>query len=199
MNVRATLEIPIFPLGTVLYPEGLLPLRIFEQRYLDMTKICIRDDAPFGVCLIREGTEAGAPAVPYAIGCTARIAQWDMPHLGLFHLVTHGERVLRILEQWTTKSGLVQAQVELDGPSPALPLPPEYSGLAELLQKIITKVGQERFVAPSRLDDAAWVAYRLAEVLPLETGTKQRLLEARNPLAALSQLKVFLESRQVVL
>jgi len=70
MNVRATLEIPIFPLGTVLYPEGLLPLRIFEQRYLDMTKICIRDDAPFGVCLIREGTEAGAPAVPYAIGCT---------------------------------------------------------------------------------------------------------------------------------
>jgi Lon protease-like protein len=199
MNVRATLELPIFPLGTVLYPGGLLPLRIFEQRYLDMTKVCIRDDAPFGVCLIREVTEAGAPAIPYAIGCTARIAQWDMPHLGLFHLVTHGERVLRILEQWTTKSGLVQAQVELDGPSPALPLPPEYGSLAELLQKIITKVGQERFIVPARLDDAAWVAYRLAEVLPLEIGTKQRMLEARNPLAALSELKVFLESRQVVL
>ncbi|HTS52418.1 MAG TPA: LON peptidase substrate-binding domain-containing protein, partial [Burkholderiales bacterium] len=90
-TLSATLEIPIFPLGTVLYPGGLLPLRIFEQRYLDMTKSCIRDNAPFGVCLIREGTEVGAAAAPYAVGCTARIAQWDIPHLGLFHLVAHGE------------------------------------------------------------------------------------------------------------
>jgi Lon protease-like protein len=122
-----------------------------------------------------------------------------MPHLGLFHLATHGERVLRILEQWTTKSGLVQAQVELDEPPPPMPLPAEYNSLGELLQKIITKVGQDRFIAPARLDEAAWVAYRLAEVLPLEMDTKQRLLEARNPLAALNELKVFLESKQVVL
>jgi Lon protease-like protein len=195
----ATLEIPIFPLGTVLYPGGLLPLRIFEQRYLDMTKVCIRDDAPFGVCLIREGLETGMPAVPFATGCSARIAQWDMPHLGLFHLVTHGERVFRILEQWTAKGGLVQAQVELDEPSPPLPLPAEFDSLALMLEKIIAKVGAERFPAPKQLDEAAWVAYRLAEVLPMETDIKQRLLEARDPLAALSEVKVFLESRQVVL
>ena len=112
-----TLQIPIFPLGTVLYPEGTLPLRIFEQRYLDMTKVCIRDGAPFGVCLIREGLEVGSPAVPWDTGCTARITQWDMPHLGLFHLITQGDAVFRILEQWHTKSGLIQAQVELYDPS----------------------------------------------------------------------------------
>ena len=195
----ATLELPIFPLGTVLYPEGLLPLRIFEQRYLDLAKFCIRDNAPFGVCLIREGMEVGPVAVPYAVGCTARIAQWDMPHLGLFHLVTHGESVFRILEQWTAKSGLVQAQVELDDPAPPFPLPEEYKDLGTLLQKIIAKVGAERFPSPARLDLAGWVGYRLAEVLPLEVETKQRLLEARDPIAALSEVKVFLQSRQVVL
>ena len=194
-----TLELPIFPLGTVLYPDGLLPLRIFEQRYLDMTKVCIRDDAPFGVCLIREGIEVGTAAVPHSIGCTARIAEWDMPHLGLFHLVTHGESVFRILEQWTSKSGLVQAQVELEDQRPPLPLPPEHEILAKLLAKIMAKVGAERFPSPARMDEAAWVSYRLAEVLPLETDARQRLLEARDPLAALGELKVFLESRQVVL
>ena len=194
-----TLELPIFPLGTVLYPEGLLPLRIFEQRYLDMTKVCIRDDAPFGVCLIREGIEVGTAAVPHSIGCTARIAEWDMPHLGLFHLVTHGESVFRILEQWTSKNGLVQAQVELEDQRPPLPLPPEHEILAELLAKIMAKVGAERFPSPARMDEAAWVSYRLAEVLPLETDARQRLLEARDPLATLGELKVFLESRQVVL
>lgn len=192
-------EIPIFPLGTVLYPGGLLPLRIFEQRYLDMTKCCIRDDTVFGVCLIRSGTEVGAAAVPHAVGCTARIVEWDMPHLGLFHLHTRGESVFRILEQWTSKNGLVQAHVELDDPPPPFPLPEEYEGMATLLEKIMAKVGSERFPSPARLDQADWVGFRLAESLPLEAGTKQRLLEARDPLGALDKLKEFLESKQVVL
>lgn len=199
MKVGATLEIPIFPLGTVLYPGGMLPLRIFEQRYLDLTKFCIRDNTPFGVCLIREGQEVGTAAVPHAVGCTARIAEWDMPHLGLFHLVTHGESVFRILEQWTAKSGLVQAQVELDEPVPPLPLPEEYKELGTVLEKIMTKVGADRFPSPARLDQADWVGYRLAEVLPLDAETKQRLLEARDPIAALDEVRIFLQSRQVVL
>jgi len=197
--VGATLEIPIFPLGTVLYPGGLLPLRIFEQRYLAMTKACIRDDTSFGVCLIREGAEVGAAAMPHPVGCTARIAQWDMPHLGLFHLNTLGDRVFRILEQWTAKSGLVQAQVELDDPPAPLPLPQEYEELGALLERIIAKVGAARFPSPARLDLAGWVGYRLAELLPLELDTKQRLLEGRDPVAALREVKSYLQSRQIVL
>ena len=74
------IEIPIFPLNTVLFPGGRLPLRIFEVRYVDMTKACIRDDAVFGVCQIRDGHETGTPAKPADIGCTARIVEWDVPH-----------------------------------------------------------------------------------------------------------------------
>jgi Lon protease-like protein len=184
-------------LGTVLFPGGLLPLRIFEQRYLEMTKLCIRDNAPFGVCLIREGQEVGAPALPHTVGCTARILRWDMPHLGLFHLMTEGDSVFRILEQWSSRTGLLYAQVELDRPPPAVPLPEAYASLAQLLESIIAKVGAERFPAPAHLEDAAWVAYRLAESLPLEPSVRQQLLEARDPLAALDEVKTFLQSKSV--
>ena len=97
MAYAAMRDIHIFPLNTVLFPEGVLPLKIFEQRYLEMTKLCLRDNVPFGVCLIREGTEVGRPAVPQSVGCLASITQWDMPQLGLFHLVTRGGERFRVL------------------------------------------------------------------------------------------------------
>src|SRR5712664_744712 len=84
--IEMTTAIPIFPLNTVLYPGGMLPLKIFEQRYLEMTRDCLRDATPFGVCRIREGLEVGTPALAEAVGCTAVIVEWEMPHLGVFHL-----------------------------------------------------------------------------------------------------------------
>lgn len=194
----ATLQIPLFPLGTVLYPDGQLPLRVFEQRYLDMTKVCIRDDAPFGVCLIREGSETGAPAVPHSTGCTARIVQWEMPQLGVFHLLARGESVFRIIDQWCTHGGLLEANVELDDPPAPQPLPEQYDALAQLLRKIMHMLGPERFPAPVRLGEAAWVGHRLAEVLPLEPATRQRLLELRDPLSTLNEVRSFLQSNQVL-
>ena len=89
-------EIPLFPLGTVLFPGGLLPLRIFEQRYLEMAKACLRDGTPFGVCLIREGSEVGTPATHEELGCLARITQWDMQQLGLLQLVAQGGERFRV-------------------------------------------------------------------------------------------------------
>ena len=193
----STREIPIFPLSTVLFPGGMLPLRIFEQRYLEMTKICIRDNSPFGVCLIREGHEVGNPAVPNTVGCTAHILRWDMPHLGLFHLMTEGGSVFRILEQWSSRTGLLQAQVELEPRAPEVALPEAFQPLAALLETIMSKVGADRFPSPARLDDAAWVAYRLAESLPLEASLRQQLLEVRDPLLALDEVKTFLRSKSV--
>jgi Lon protease-like protein len=195
--LSSTREIPIFPLGTVLFPGGMLPLRIFEQRYLEMTKVCIRDNAPFGVCLIREGHEVGTPAVPHTVGCTAHILRWDMPHLGLFHLMTEGGSVFRILEQWSSRTGLLHAQVELEPTVPEMTLPDEFQPLVALLETIMSKVGMERFPSPARLDDAAWVAYRLAESLPLEASLRQQLLEVRDPLRALDEVKAFLRSKSV--
>ena len=97
----------IFPLGTVLFPGGTLPLKIFEQRYIEMTKACLRDNRPFGVCLIREGQEVGAPAVPETIGCLATIERWDMPQLGLFQLVARGGERFRLLETRVASNGLM--------------------------------------------------------------------------------------------
>jgi Lon protease-like protein len=193
------LEIPLFPLGTVLYPTGLLALKIFEQRYLDMTKECIRDNSVFGVCLIRNGAEVAMPATPFSTGCTARIADWDMPHLGLFTLACTGESVFQVLDYWSEKNGLLRARVEARAPELQTDVPQEYSALVELLSRLIEKVGAERFPTPIALHDANWVAYRLAEVLPLDLEIKQAILQARDPAERLGSLHEFLQTRQVVL
>jgi Lon protease-like protein len=193
------IEIPLFPLRTVLYPAGRLPLKIFEQRYLDMTKHCIRDDSVFGVCLIREGAEVGAPALPWATGCTARIQEWDVPHLGMFLLMCQGEAVFDVAEQWTAPNGLLWGRVQLREPEIEVALPPDQQHLAELLAKIIAKVGADHFPAPVALHDANWVAYRLAEVLPIDPQIKQMILEAPRTQDRLVALNEFLRAQRVVL
>ena len=183
-------EIFLFPLNTVLFPGGLLPLKVFEQRYIEMTKACLRDNAPFGVCLIREGREVGAAALPASMGCLAAIEQWDMPQMGLFHLLARGAERFRVCETRIAANQLISADVEI--------LPPEPAGgevdpvCAGILKTIIEKVGAERFPAPIRLDDAAWIGYRLAEVLPIEAAAKQELLELEGAGARLERLRGFL-------
>jgi Lon protease-like protein len=149
-------EIALFPLQTVLFPGGRLPLRIFEQRYLDMAKACLREGTAFGVCLIREGREVGEPALPEDVGCTARIVEWDMPQLGLLQVVARGERRFRI------RGRRVRAEADL---------------CARVLRRIVEAAPPELIEAPPRYDSAAWVSARLAELLPLSLASKQRLLE----------------------
>jgi len=183
------LEIPIFPLRTVLYPGGRLPLRIFEPRYVDMTKSCIGDDSVFGVSVILEGREVGAPAVPAMLGCTARIREWDVPAPGLFTLKTIGERRYRIRERFSTPSGLIRALVQLEDAPPAEMLPVRYRFLRQLLEELIAKIGVQHFPDPLQLGDAAWVAYRLAEVLPLAVESRIELLAQRDPAAMLALIE----------
>ncbi|HYJ17551.1 MAG TPA: LON peptidase substrate-binding domain-containing protein [Burkholderiales bacterium] len=186
------LQLPIFPLNTVLYPGGLLPLKIFEQRYLEMTKACLRDAAPFGVCRIREGLEVGSPAVPEPVGCTAIIAEWEMPHLGVFHLKGRGQQAFRILEKTTQRDGLIRAEVELLEDAPGN-LPPDALQLCrQVLEQIVNRVGSDYFFAPLDFDNPRWVSYRLAEVLPLGMEDRQALLEARDDSDRLSRLRAFL-------
>ena len=175
-----TTSIPIFPLNTVLYPGGLLALKIFEQRYLDMTKACIRDATPFGVCRIREGREVGLPAVPDQLGCTALIEQWDMPHLGVFHLQTRGQHPFRILQQTTQADGLIRAEIELLEETAGAIRQESFALCRRALEQIIEKIGAEYFSPPLAYDDPRWTSYRLAEVLPLDLEERQGLLELRN-------------------
>lgn len=186
-------SIPIFPLNTVLYPGSQLPLKIFEQRYLDMTKACVRDGTPFGVCRIREGQEVGLPAVPEPIGCTALIAQWDMPHLGVFHLQTRGQQPFRILRQSTQSDGLIRADVEFLAEAVGEVSPESFALCRRVLEQIVEKVGADYFFPPLNFDDPRWTSYRLAEVLPLEAQDKQGLLALRDDGARLEQLHAYLQ------
>ncbi|MEO8164544.1 MAG: LON peptidase substrate-binding domain-containing protein, partial [Betaproteobacteria bacterium] len=141
-----TISIPIFPLNTVLYPGSRLPLKIFEQRYLEMTKMCVRDNSPFGVCRIREGQEVGLPALPEQVGCTAVIQEWEMPHLGVFHLRSRGEIPFRIVRYTTQSDGLIRADVEWLAQTPGDPRPESLALCRRVLEQIVEKVGSEYFL-----------------------------------------------------
>jgi len=172
-------EIPLFPLHTVLFPGGLLPLRVFEPRYMEMVSTCLRANEPFGVCLIREGREVGAPAVPYSVGCLARIVQWDMQQLGVLNIVARGERRFRILERSVQRDGLARARIELLAEEGNEAVPEESEVGVRLLRAILdeaVKVGA-RIEEPFRFESASWVSARLAETLPLSPALKQDLLE----------------------
>ncbi|HEX6828652.1 MAG TPA: LON peptidase substrate-binding domain-containing protein [Burkholderiales bacterium] len=190
-----TLEVPIFPLHAVLLPGSVLPLRVFEQRYVEMTKACLRDNRPFGVCLIQEGAEVGAPAVPERVGCLADILDWDMQQLGIFNLRTVGTERFT-LRRWTAEpSGLIRAQVSVLPQEPETALPDEHRACARVLELIIDKLGTGHFQEPFRFDDAAWVSYRLAETLPLKLQARQKLLELDEAAARLQVLHRFLATQ----
>ena len=172
------MNVAIFPLNAVLFPDGMLRLRIFEQRYLEMTKRCLRDETPFGVCLIKEGTEVGAPAVPHHVGCLAAITEWDMPQLGVFTLVARGGARFRIVDHSVDRLGLITAEIETwDADPPGAEMVP---ACRKLVETLIERTGGEIFSEPARVDDAVWVSYRLAEILPLAHQARQELLELRD-------------------
>ncbi|HEX9183167.1 MAG TPA: LON peptidase substrate-binding domain-containing protein [Burkholderiales bacterium] len=175
--MSAAAELPLFPLQTVLFPGGRLPLRIFEQRYLGMAKACLRDGTAFGVCLIREGREVGEAALPEEVGCTARLVEWDMPQLGLLQVVALGERRFRILARRVQPDGLALAEIELLEDARDAPIDAQGDLCARVLRRIVEAAPPGLVEAPARFDSADWVSARLAELLPLSLASKQRLLE----------------------
>jgi Lon protease-like protein len=184
-------EVPLFPLNAVLFPGGRLPLRIFEQRYMDMAKACLREDSAFGVCLIREGREVGAPATPTQVGCLARIGHWDMPQLGLLEITALGLRRFRIVERTVEGSGLARASIELMAEDVDAGIPASCAGCVRLLERVIEQQAGI-FESPHRLDSASWVSARLAELLPLPLPAKQELLELSDARTRLERLNALL-------
>jgi len=169
-------ELPLFPLHTVLFPGGRLAVRVFEQRYVDMVAASLKADTPFGVCLIKRGTEVGAAAEPQAVGTAARIVQCDLERPGILQIVARGEERFRVRSLATRKDQLVVAQVEslneVGGP-----MPERHYRLVEALRHVLEQAGENAYFPPARLDDAGWVSGRLVELLPLPLGLKQALLE----------------------
>lgn len=187
-------ELPLFPLQTVLLPEGRLALRVFEPRYLDMVARCLRGENRFGVVAIREGAEVGA-ATTYEHGTTAEIVDWHQEEGGMLGLLAAGREPFRIVSSRRQPDGLYVADVALLEPPPSQPLPEMHTPLAELLRRLLEPLPLYRGVAPS-FDDAAWVGGRLIELLPLTLEFKQTLLQSYDVLERLEQLAEALRSRR---
>lgn len=188
-------QLALFPLQTVLFPGGLLPLRVFEPRYLDLVSHCLRTDESFGIVLIAEGQEVGQPARPHRTGTRARISSCDAQQSGLLQITVTGERRFRILDTATGPNGLLSARVEWLQQRPALALPAEHAMLVTVLRGIIDDLGSEHFPAPWHFDDADWVGMRLAAVLPIPERARQALLELELPLDRLEIIHRYLSQR----
>ena len=201
--------IPLFPLNTVLFPRGVLPLRVFETRYVDMVRERMKSGAPFGVVAIRAGNEVGTAAEPYDVGTLAHIVACDVEDLGVLLLHTQGGERFRILEKRTQRNQLIEARIA--------PLPaddPSHTGeslslCARVLQVVIDELSRRTdvmpdgdfinpFTEPHALDSPTWVANRWSEMLPIALEDKQELLELTDAGVRLQRVERYLQDNGVL-
>jgi Lon protease-like protein len=185
-------EIPLFPLNTVLFPGGPLPLRIFEPRYVDMVRYCMRERVSFGVVLIRVGAEVGAVASTAEVGTTAQIVDFFQMPDGLLGLKCSGERRFKVVARHVQSDGLNMGRVEWAPAEKAVELPVQYAHLGQLLRKVLPELGEIYQTVPKHFDDAGWVSARLAEILPINLAEKQYCLELDDPVQRLARLSPFI-------
>ncbi len=201
-------SLPLFPLGTVLFPGGVLPLRVFEVRYLDMIRRCIESGAPFGVVALREGTEVRTPGGSerfWDMGTLATIDMHQNPQPGLMVIRANGHQRFRIESSELLKHGLWVADVERIEDDPSVGVPADLQSAAHALERVVqslkaSQVPQEKLpiTEPLRLDDCAWVANRWCELLPLPLELKQRLMSLDNPLLRLELVGDILTKQKIV-
>lgn len=182
-------SVPLFPLNTVLFPEGLLPLRIFETRYLDMISESLRNQSAFGVCLIAKGNEVGEPAECHEIGTFAHIIDWGKGSDGLLGITIQGGKRFRVLNTRVRNNNLMEGDVEIIDDNDEEELPVEYQVLSDLLRQIADKFRLGYLSDHAKYLDANWVGCRLAELLPFDLDEKQMLLELDDPLQRLQQIQ----------
>ena len=205
MTESLTLDLlPLFPLGTVLFPGGLLPLRIFEVRYLSMIGKCHSTGAPFGVVTLSQGAEVRQPD-PHSprgdgfatenfqrVGTLARITKFSTPQAGLILVQCVGQQRFDISNRSQLKHGLWTANVTLLTPALAVPIPPDLQNVANALNQVLDALSARSTASepspvpqPYHLDDCAWVSNRWCELLPLPLETRHHMMALDNPLVRL--------------
>lgn len=187
------MEIPLFPLSTVVLPGGKLPLRLFEPRYIDMVKNCFKENSGFGVCLIKDGGEAGAPAQPFPQGTLVTLIDFDQGPDGLLHITAQGQQEFSLLTYSTNDDGLLIGQVQLLQPSDTPEMESEYRELSRKLAIILQYVEPNIIYEEKHLEDTQWVCFRLLELLPIAASAKFDLLQlptTKSRLDALAGLQI---------
>ena len=201
--------IALFPLNTLLFPDGVLPLRVFETRYVDMVRECMKANAPFGVVGIKAGHEVGSVAEPYTVGTLASITEWDMPEFGVLLIQTRGGDRFNILETRLLPSQRLEARIEMIEPDPPVEASDALSICARVLGIVIhdleTRARNEQagdfispFSEPYKMDNTAWVANRWCEILPIALAEKQRLLEMTDAALRLENIENYLRKNGVI-
>jgi len=182
-------DLPLFPLQTVLFPDGYLNLRIFEQRYIDMVRECSLKAGCFGVCLVGNSEGSNRPANHMRVGTTAEICDFSTLDDGLLGITAYGRQKFIIQETRMRDNGLLMAEVETLDETDPVDVPDEYAVLSMITGRFMEQVGKNYpSFQPELLQDANWIAYRLAELLPLENSEKQALLQMDDPLERLQLL-----------
>lgn len=201
-------SLPLFPLGTVLFPAGSLPLRVFEVRYLDMIGKCAKTGAPFGVVALTQGSEVRQPDRTErfaSVGTLATLEHVETPQPGLMLIRCRGAQRFRIDSHRKLPHGLWVADVERIAEDQSVALPPDLQAAATALGQLIANLQLRNpapdpmpLQAPYQLDDCGWVANRWCELLPLPLELRQRLMELDNPLVRLELVNDLLERTGVI-
>jgi hypothetical protein len=198
-------ELPLFPLRSVLFPGGLLPLKIFEARYLDLITRCLRDGSGFGVVALREGAEAGSgrgPTLFERVGTMAELLEVDSPQGGILVVRSRGTQRFRIGRFERQADGLWTGSAVRLPEDPVVPPPAALRGVVDALRQAISSLAEQDafpFLEPHAYEDAGWVANRWCELLPVPMAAKQRLMELADPVGRLSLVDDYLRGRGVVL
>lgn len=197
-----TRKIPLFPLGTILFPDGVIALKIFEARYLDMIKQCMREKTEFGVVSIINNSDASEEDISLCfskIGTLAQIEDFDPVQPALYMTKSFGTQRFKLISSQQEANGLWIGEVELLENDPLMPIPQEHQKVAELLAGIISLIqsedllGDAPFKKPFKVDDCGWVSNRLAELLPLTLAQKNHLLAQTNPRIRLDLITEIIE------
>ncbi len=187
-------EMPLFPLSSVVMPEGRLPLRIFETRYVDMVRDCFKRSAGFVVCGIKAGAEVGAVAQPFTVGCRVEIVDWDQDDRGLLTIVALGVRKVRIGNTRVLGSQLLVGDVVDLPEEQSEPVAPEHRLLQQAMEQILEQIAPSIEYQEPRIDDAVWLGSRFIELLPLPLEVRQQMMLMADPQARLQQISIWLHA-----
>ena len=193
--------IPLFPLNSILFPKGRISLQIFESRYLDMIRACMKDQSGFGVVLIEEGSEVARPGMKldiHRVGTYSEVVDWNQLANGLLGITVEGRKTFRIVESWREENDLCVAEVQFqehDGvDSEPVEVGEEFQEYVELLQGLARHPAIEELKLDVKFENLREIAWRLSELLPISNRDKQGLLEIADPITRLEQIELFISA-----
>jgi len=188
------MNVPLFPLNSIVLPKGRIPLQLFEPRYIDMLTRCLKEDRGFVVVLLREGLETRSEAAFYDIGTYVRIIDFQQLDNGLLGITVEGQGKVSVVRSWQAPDGLNLGDVECLLDEAECQVPERYTELPSVLRALFRHPVIRDLNMEVDYDDARDVGWRLTELLPLDKQEKQRLVELQDPLERLSRLQTLLEA-----